>query len=61
MKGLFGRLQLVSRKELKTLADFLHRQAVLAISQGASFSGTREDFELLCSRKMTKSQMPQRT
>jgi len=30
--------------ELETLADGLHRDAVLAISQGAFFSGTREDF-----------------
>lgn len=34
--------------ELETLADDLHRDAVVAISQGAFFSGTREDFlELL--------------
>ena len=30
--------------ELETLADGLHRDAVVAISQGAFFSGTREDF-----------------
>lgn len=30
--------------ELETLADGLHRDAVLAISQGAFFSGTRDDF-----------------
>jgi predicted phosphate transport protein (TIGR00153 family) len=30
--------------ELETLADGIHRDAVLAISQGAFFSGTREDF-----------------
>lgn len=30
--------------EFETLADGLHRDAVLAISQGAFFSGTREDF-----------------
>jgi len=30
--------------DLETLADGLHRDAVLAISQGAFFSGTREDF-----------------
>jgi len=29
---------------LETLADGLHREAVTAISQGAFFSGTREDF-----------------
>lgn len=34
--------------ELETVADGLHRDAVLAISKGAFFSGTREDFlELL--------------
>ncbi len=34
--------------ELETVADGLHRDAVVAISQGAFFSGTREDFlELL--------------
>lgn len=31
-------------EELETLADGLHRDAVVAISQGAFFSGTREDF-----------------
>ncbi|MGA8856249.1 MAG: DUF47 family protein [Candidatus Bathyarchaeia archaeon] len=30
--------------EFETLADGLHRDAVLAISQGAFFSGTRDDF-----------------
>ncbi len=30
--------------EFETLADGLHRDAVIAISQGAFFSGTREDF-----------------
>jgi predicted phosphate transport protein (TIGR00153 family) len=30
--------------ELETLADGLHRDAVVAVSQGAFFSGTREDF-----------------
>lgn len=30
--------------ELETLADGLHRDAVVAISQGAFFSGTRDDF-----------------
>jgi predicted phosphate transport protein (TIGR00153 family) len=30
--------------EFETLADSLHRDAVLAISQGAFFSGTRDDF-----------------
>jgi predicted phosphate transport protein (TIGR00153 family) len=30
--------------QLETLADGLHRDAVVAISQGAFFSGTREDF-----------------
>lgn len=30
--------------QLETLADELHRDAVVAISQGAFFSGTREDF-----------------
>ena len=30
--------------ELETIADGLHRDAVVAISQGAFFSGTREDF-----------------
>jgi len=30
--------------EFETLADGLHRDAVLDISQGAFFSGTREDF-----------------
>ena len=30
--------------ELETLADGLHRDAVLAISQGTFFSGTRDDF-----------------
>ena len=30
--------------EFETLADGLHRDAVLAISQGAFFSGTRQDF-----------------
>lgn len=30
--------------ELETLADGMHRDAVMAISQGAFFSGTREDF-----------------
>lgn len=30
--------------DLETLADGLHRDAVVAISQGAFFSGTREDF-----------------
>ena len=30
--------------ELETVADGLHRDAVVAISQGAFFSGTREDF-----------------
>lgn len=30
--------------EMETLADGLHRDAVVAISQGAFFSGTREDF-----------------
>lgn len=34
--------------EFETLADGLHRDAVVAISQGAFFSGTRDDFlELL--------------
>ena len=31
-------------EELETLADGLHRDAVVAVSQGAFFSGTREDF-----------------
>jgi predicted phosphate transport protein (TIGR00153 family) len=31
-------------RELETLADGLHRDAVVAVSQGAFFSGTREDF-----------------
>lgn len=30
--------------ELETLADGLHRDAVVAVSQGAFFSGTRQDF-----------------
>lgn len=30
--------------ELETLADGLHRDGVTAVSQGAFFSGTREDF-----------------
>lgn len=30
--------------EFETLADGLHRDAVIAISQGAFFSGTRDDF-----------------
>ena len=30
--------------QLETIADGLHRDAVIAISQGAFFSGTREDF-----------------
>ncbi len=30
--------------ELETLADGLHRDGVIAVSQGAFFSGTREDF-----------------
>jgi predicted phosphate transport protein (TIGR00153 family) len=30
--------------ELETLADGLHRDGVVAVSQGAFFSGTREDF-----------------
>jgi uncharacterized protein Yka (UPF0111/DUF47 family) len=30
--------------ELETLADGLHRDAVVAISQGAFFSGIRDDF-----------------
>jgi predicted phosphate transport protein (TIGR00153 family) len=30
--------------ELETLADGLHRDGVVALSQGAFFSGTREDF-----------------
>jgi predicted phosphate transport protein (TIGR00153 family) len=30
--------------QLETIADGLHRDAVVAISQGAFFSGTREDF-----------------
>lgn len=44
--GDWGRVNNVADKvaELETLADGLHREAVLAISQGAFFSGTRDDF-----------------
>jgi predicted phosphate transport protein (TIGR00153 family) len=44
--GNWEKVDEVSRKvaELETLADGLHRDAVLAISQGAFFSGTRDDF-----------------
>jgi predicted phosphate transport protein (TIGR00153 family) len=31
-------------EELETIADGLHRDGVVAVSQGAFFSGTREDF-----------------
>jgi predicted phosphate transport protein (TIGR00153 family) len=44
--GDWEKVEEASRKvaELETLADGLHRDAVLAISQGAFFSGTRDDF-----------------
>jgi len=44
--GDWNSVQEISDKvaELETLADGLHREAVVAISQGAFFSGTREDF-----------------
>lgn len=44
--GDWTSLQRISDKvaELETIADGLHRDAVVAISQGAFFSGTREDF-----------------
>jgi len=44
--GDWDRVNSVADKvaELETLADGLHREAVLAISQGAFFSGTRDDF-----------------
>lgn len=44
--GDWKRVEEMSGKigELETLADGLHRDAVVAISQGAFFSGTRDDF-----------------
>ncbi len=44
--GDWKRVETITDKiaEFETLADGLHRDAVLAISQGAFFSGTRDDF-----------------
>lgn len=44
--GDWARVEAITERisEFETLADGLHRDAVLAISQGAFFSGTREDF-----------------
>ncbi len=44
--GNWGNVVSITDKvaEFETLADGLHRDAVVAISQGAFFSGTRDDF-----------------
>jgi predicted phosphate transport protein (TIGR00153 family) len=44
--GDWKKVEEVSQRisEFETLADGLHRDAVLAISQGAFFAGTRDDF-----------------